>query len=118
MNEKELQEMRDNVSKYKKCSISVSIVDNREFVFLVPSHLVDKEGNVDNEILYEIEGQFHDGALDHQDIEESGYDNSLVGHEYMTTDMTKYSTNPSVKVEDGECTVFDESEENLLIFGN
>ena len=104
----------ENNKMYKRCSITVNIVEEREFEFLVPSHSVDKGGNIDNEILHEIEGQFEDGVLSVHNIEEEG-------HQYLTTNISLIcSYEPITSVEDGETWVGEgrHKKNNLLIFGD
>ena len=99
---------------YKRCSITVNIVEEREFEFLVPSHSVDKGGDIDEEILHEIEGQFEDGVLSVHNIEEEG-------HQYLTTNISlKCPREPITSVEDGETWIGEERNQidNILIFGD
>ena len=69
---------------HKKCSISVSIIDERDFEFLVPNYLVDDAGKINEEVLDDIYNKFHMGELDVNDCEE-GYGGDV--------EVSPYSTN-------------------------
>jgi hypothetical protein len=47
----------------KLCTLGVEVVAKHEFKFLVPNHLVDENGKVDDEILEEITDKFMFGRL-------------------------------------------------------
>ena len=48
---------------HKLCSVSVEFSANHDFKFLVPNHLVDENGNIDEEITYEIRDKFENEQL-------------------------------------------------------
>ena len=58
---------------HQKCSITVRQSEDREFEFIVPQHSVDKEGNIDKDILQEIKDKFELGELDFGDCDEGTY---------------------------------------------
>ena len=47
-----------NTNTDKLCTLGVEVLEKHEFKFLVPNHLVDENGKVDNEILEEITVKF------------------------------------------------------------
>ena len=47
-----------NTNTDKLCTLGVEVLAKHEFKFLVPNHLVDENGKVDDEILEEITDKF------------------------------------------------------------
>ena len=56
---------------YKLCSVSVEFSANHDFKFLVPTHLVDENGNIDDEITQEITEKFECHSLTLDDLDRS-----------------------------------------------
>ena len=52
-----------NTNTDKLCTLGVEVLAKHEFKFLVPNHLVDENGKVDDEILEEITDKFECGRL-------------------------------------------------------
>lgn len=53
----------ENSKTHKLCSVSVEFSTQNDFKFLVPNHLVDENGNIDEEITYEIRDKFENEQL-------------------------------------------------------
>ena len=58
-----------NTNTDKLCTLGVEVLAKHEFKFLVPNHLVDENGKVDDEILGEITDKFIYEELDKDNLE-------------------------------------------------
>ena len=58
-----------NTNTDKLCTLGVEVLEKHEFKFLVPNHLVDENGKVDDEILGEITDKFIYEELDKDNLE-------------------------------------------------
>ena len=61
----------ENNKTHKLCSVSVEFSANHDFKFLVPNHLVDENGNIDDEITQEITEKFECHTLTLDDLDRS-----------------------------------------------
>ena len=47
-----------NTNTHKVCSVGIELSAHHDFKFVVPNHLVDENGNIDEEIQQEITDKF------------------------------------------------------------
>ena len=52
-----------DTNTHKVCAVTVDVIAKHEFRFLLPNHLVDENGNIDEEITYEIRDKFENEQL-------------------------------------------------------
>jgi hypothetical protein len=80
-----------NTNTHKVCSLPVEVLQKREFRFLVPNHLVNEDGIVDdkveNAILYKIDHQFVYGELGYDNLEEPHHNSIEVKGDISVTSL-------------------------------
>ena len=60
-----------NTKTHKICSVGIELSALHDFKFLVPNHLVDENGNIDEEITQEITEKFENKQLTIDDCDTS-----------------------------------------------
>ena len=96
----------DNSKTHKKCSITINRTETREFMFLVPNHLVDEEEDIEEKVLEEIEWSFRGKTLRFDDLYE---EESLVDEIHVSCPMIEGETTPD-RNDPYELPIFGEKE--------
>lgn len=75
-----------NTNTHKVCSVGIEFSALHDFVFVVPNHLVDENGNIDEEIKQEITEKFENKELVLDDCDRSYGDSMYEVKEIFTVD--------------------------------
>ena len=93
-----------NTNTHKVCSVGIELSAYHPFKFLVPNHLVDENGNIDEEIKEEIKDRFDYTGLTISDCDYNYGD-------------SRYEVRDDFSVEK-DCGYEDREMQTLLIFGD
>ena len=97
-----------NTNTHKVCSLGVEVTAKHEFRFLVPNHLVDEDGEVDEKIVGRITHLFIYGNLDIDNLETPHHNSCQVkGGVYVLDEEKEGLFRYLTFVEDDEGGVFE-----------